>query len=68
VAFSPDRQQLVVVTEGQAQIRQMKTWAVLRQFEPREDFTFNAAAFSPDGKWLAIANLLDVSLWELESR
>lgn len=68
VAFSPDSQQLAVVTEGQTQIRKMKTWEVLRQFEPREDFTFNAAAFSPDGKWLALANLLDVSLWELAGK
>ena len=65
VAFSPDSQQLAVMTEGLAEIRQMKTWDVLRTFRPREDFTFNAVSFSPDGKWLALANRLDVSLWEL---
>ena len=65
VAFSPDSRQLAVVTERQTQIRQMQTWEVLREFEPREDFTFTAVAYSPDGKSLALANLLDVSLWDL---
>jgi WD40 repeat protein len=69
VAFSPDSQQLAVVTDShEAQIRKMKTWEVLRKFEPREDFTFTAVAFSPDGKTLALANLLDVSLWDLAGR
>jgi WD40 repeat protein len=66
--FSPDGQQLAVVTEHTAQIIKIKTWEVLRSFQPREDFTFTDIAFSPDGKTLAIANLLDVSLWELESK
>ncbi len=66
VDFSPDSQRLAVVTDGrEAQIRQMKTWEVLRKFEPHEDFTYSAVAFSPDGKWLALANSLDVSLWDL---
>lgn len=66
VDFSPDSQQLVMVTDGrEAQIRKMKTWEVLRKFEPREDFTYSAAAFSPDGKLLALANSFDVSLWDL---
>ena len=69
VAFSPDSQQLAVVTDGrEAQIRRVQTWEVLRQFEPREDFTFTAVTFSPDGAFLALANLLDVSLWELDKR
>ncbi len=67
VAFSPDSQRLAVVTNGrEAQIRQVKTWEVVRKFEPRENFTFTAVAFSPDGTILALANLLDVSLWDLD--
>jgi WD40 repeat protein len=66
--FSPDSQQLAVVTEHTAQILKMKTWEVLRKFQPRDDFTFTDIAFAPDGKTLAIANLLDVSLWDLESK
>jgi WD40 repeat protein len=65
--FSPDSQQLAVLTEHTAQILKMKTWEVLRKFQPREDFTFTDIAFAPDGKTLAIANLLDVSLWDLET-
>ena len=65
--FSPDSQQLAVVTEHTAQILKMKTWELLRKFQPREDFTFTDIAFAPDGKTLAIANLLDVSLWDLET-
>jgi WD40 repeat protein len=63
--FSPDSQQLAVLTEHTAQILKMKTWEVLRQFQPREDFTFTDIAFAPDGKALALANLLDVSLWDI---
>jgi WD40 repeat protein len=65
--FSPDSQQLAVVTEHTAQIVKLKTWEVLRKFQPREDFTFTDIAFAPDGKTLALANLLDVSLWDLET-
>ena len=65
--FSPDSQQLAVLTEHTAQILKMKTWEVLRKFQPREDFTFTDIAFAPDGKTLALANLLDVSLWDLET-
>ncbi len=67
MVFSPDSQRLAIVTEGrEAQLYRIKTWEVLRQFAPREDFTYSAVAFSPDGRWLALANSLDVSLWELE--
>lgn len=67
VDFSPDSQRLAVVTDSrEAQIRQMKTWEVLRKFEPREDFTYSAVAYSPDGTILALANTLDVSLWDLD--
>ena len=66
VTFSPDSQQLALVTDAhEAEIRQLKTWDVVRQFAPREDYTFTAVAFSPDGTTLALANLLDVSLWDL---
>jgi WD40 repeat protein len=68
LSFSPDSQQLAVLTEHLAQIFNLKTWEVMRKFQPREDFTFTDVAFSPDGKWLALANLLDVSLWELEGK
>jgi WD40 repeat protein len=65
--FSPDSQQLAVLTENTAQILKMKTWELLRKFQPREDFTFTDIAFAPDGQTLALANLLDVSLWDLET-
>jgi WD40 repeat protein len=65
--FSPDSQQLAVLTEHTAQILKMKTWEVLRKFQPREDFTFTDIAFAPDGQTLALANLLDVSLWDLDT-
>lgn len=66
VAFAPDSQRLAAVTDGrEAQIRQMKTWEVLRKFEPREGYTYSSTAFSPDGTILALANSLDVSLWDL---
>jgi uncharacterized protein with WD repeat len=66
IAFAPDSQRLAAVTDGrEAQIRQLKTWEVLRKFEPREGYTYSAVAFSPDGAILALANSLDVSLWDV---
>jgi WD40 repeat protein len=60
--FSPDNGLLVIADYGApTRIYDTKTWRVVRQLP----ITAFAAAFSPDGKYLAAGNGWDIDLWRV---
>ncbi|HET6312372.1 MAG TPA: hypothetical protein VFH60_00935 [Chloroflexia bacterium] len=67
LAFSPDGKRLVASTNsGTADLWDLGTGTSLRTFEFAQTLDGGKAAFSPDGRRLAIQNAYDIRIWDLD--